>query len=100
DLTITVPVTFGELALGTTLSVPTLDGRVGVKVPAGTVDGRTLRVRGRGVSKRSGGAGDLLVQVKVSVPNQLDSAAKDALESYVRAEKESGFDPRADWAGA
>lgn len=100
DITITAPVTFGELALGTTLSVPTLDGRVGVKVPSGTMDGRTLRVRGRGVPKRSGGAGDLLVTVDVSVPNQLDSAAKDALESYVKAEKESGFDPRADWAGA
>ncbi len=100
NLTVTVPVTFGELALGATLSVPTLEGRVGVKVPAGTKDGRTLRVRGRGVPKRSGGAGDLLVTVRVAVPNQLDSAAKDALETYIKAEKESGFDPRADWAGA
>ncbi len=100
NLTITAPVTFGELALGTTLFVPTLDGKVGVKVPAGTKDGRTLRVRGRGVPKRSGGAGDLLVTVRVAVPNQLDSAAKDALETYIKAEKESGFDPRADWAGA
>lgn len=100
DLAITVPVTFGELALGTTLSVPTLDKRVGVKVPAGTMDGRTLRVRGRGVPKRSGGAGDLLVTVRVTVPNQLDSAARAALENYVKAEKDSGFDPRAQWAGA
>ncbi|WP_182346491.1 molecular chaperone DnaJ [Tomitella gaofuii] len=100
NLTVTAPVTFGELALGTTLHVPTLDSKVGVKVPAGTKDGRTLRVRGRGVPKRSGGAGDLLVTVRVAVPNQLDSAAKDALETYIKAEKESGFDPRADWAGA
>ena len=68
DLTVTVPVSFGELALGTTLSVPTLEGKVGVRVPKGTSDGRILRVRGRGVPKRSGGHGDLLVTVKVAVP--------------------------------
>ena len=55
DLTVTVPVSFSELALGTTLSVPTLEGKVGVRVPKGTADGRILRVRGRGVPKRSGG---------------------------------------------
>lgn len=68
DLTVTVPVSFTELALGSTLSVPTLDGTVGVRVPKGTADGRILRVRGRGVPKRSGGSGDLLVTVKVAVP--------------------------------
>ena len=81
DLTVTVPVSFTELALGTTLSVPTLDGKVGVRVPKGTADGRILRVRGRGVPKRSGGSGDLL------------------LEAYAAAERAGGFDPRAGWAG-
>lgn len=100
DLTVTVPVSYGELVLGTTLSVPTLEGRVGVKVPPGTVDGRTLRVRGRGVHKRGGGAGDLLVTVKVAVPQNLDEQATEALRTYLEAEKASGFDPRADWAGA
>ncbi|GBE63548.1 chaperone protein DnaJ 1 [Mycobacterium sp. MFM001] len=99
DLTVTIPVSFSELALGTTLSVPTLDGRVGVKVPKGTADGRILRVRGRGVPKRSGGNGDLLVTVKVAVPPNLDSSAKEALEAYAAAERASGFDPRAGWAG-
>ena len=75
DLTVTVPVSFTELALGTTLSVPTLDGKVGVRVPKGTADGRILRVRGRGVPKRSGGNGDLLVTVKVAVPPNLEGAA-------------------------
>ena len=79
DLTVAVPVSFTELALGTTLSVPTLDGKVGVKVPKGTADGRILRVRGRGVPKRDGGAGDLLVTVKVAVPPQLEGAALEAL---------------------
>ncbi|HZU47256.1 MAG TPA: molecular chaperone DnaJ [Mycobacterium sp.] len=99
DLTITVPVSFAELALGTTLSVPTLDGRVGVRVPKGTANGRILRVRGRGVPKRSGGSGDLLVTVQVAVPPNLDGAAKEALEAYAAAERASGFDPRAGWAG-
>jgi molecular chaperone DnaJ len=99
DLTVTVPVSFGELALGTTLSVPTLDGKVGVRVPKGTTDGRILRVRGRGVPKRSGGQGDLLVTVKVAVPPNLEGAAKEALEAYAVAERSSGFDPRAGWAG-
>ncbi|MFD4295042.1 molecular chaperone DnaJ [Rhodococcus sp. NPDC058532] len=100
DLTVIVPVSYGELVLGTTLSVPTLEGRVGVKVPAGTIDGRILRVRGRGVPKRSGGAGDLLVTVKVAVPTHLDEKATEALTAYLEAEKASGFDPRAGWAGA
>jgi molecular chaperone DnaJ len=99
DLTITIPVSFTELALGTTLSVPTLDSKVGVRVPKGTADGRILRVRGRGVPKRGGGNGDLLVTVKVSVPTNLDDAALNALEAYAGAERSSGFDPRAGWAG-
>lgn len=100
DLTVTVPVSFHELALGATLSVPTLEGKVGVRVPKGTSDGRILRVRGRGVPKRSGGHGDLLVTVKVAVPPDLEGEAQEALEAYAKAERASGFDPRAKWAGA
>jgi molecular chaperone DnaJ len=100
DLTVTVPVAFHELALGATLSVPTLEGKVGVRVPKGTSDGRILRVRGRGVPKRSGGHGDLLVTVKVAVPPNLEGEAQEALEAYAKAERASGFDPRAGWAGA
>ncbi len=100
DLTMTVPVSFTELALGATLSVPTLDGRVGVKLPPGTADGRTLRVRGRGVSMRDGVTGDLLVTVEVAVPPSLDETAAAALRTYAEAEKAAGFNPRARWAGA
>lgn len=100
DLTLVLPVSYSELVLGTTVSVPTLEGRVGVKVPPGTADGRTLRVRGRGVPKRGGGAGDLLVTVKVAVPQKLDDEAAEALRRYAEAEKVGGFDPRAGWAGA
>ncbi len=97
DLKVQLPVSISELVLGATVSVPTLDGSVGVKIPANTADGRTLRVRGRGVPKRSGGAGDLLVTVKVSVPPKLDDAAVEAMRRYAEAEKAGGFDPRAGW---
>ncbi|MBF6164084.1 molecular chaperone DnaJ [Streptomyces gardneri] len=100
DLTLVLPVSYSELVLGTTVSVPTLDGRVGVKVPPGTADGRILRVRGRGVPKRGGGAGDLLVTVKVAIPQKLDGDAVEALKRYQEVERLSGFDPRAGWAGA
>jgi molecular chaperone DnaJ len=79
DLTLTVPVSFAEAALGTTLTVPTLDGSVSLKVPAGTASGRTFRVRGRGVPARSA-VGDLLVTVEVAVPARLTPGAREAIE--------------------
>ncbi|MGW0036844.1 molecular chaperone DnaJ [Gordonia sp. NPDC003376] len=97
DLRVQLPVSISELVLGATVSVPTLDGSVGVKIPPNTTDGRTLRVRGRGVPKRAGGAGDLLVTVKVEVPRKLDDAAVDAMKAYAEAERAAGFDPRAGW---
>lgn len=97
DLKVQLPLSISEMVLGATVSVPTLDGSVGVKIPANTADGRTLRVRGRGVPKRSGGAGDLLVTVKVAVPPKLDDEAVEAMKKYAEAEKAAGFDPRAGW---
>ncbi len=85
NLTITVPVTFPEAALGTTITVPTLDGKVTLKVPPGTQSGRVLRVRGRGVpgtSGRNGGKpGDLMVRVEVLVPTKLSDEQRAAVES-------------------
>jgi len=81
DLALTVPVSYAEAALGTTIRVPTLTGAVSLKVPAGTPSGRTLRVRGRGAPKK-GGHGDLLVTVDVAVPAQLTDDAKEALDKY------------------
>jgi molecular chaperone DnaJ len=83
NLTVTVPVTFPEAALGTELRVPTLDGSVGVRVPPGTPSGRTFRVRGRGGPKRDGsGQGDLLVTVDVVVPQELSEEARKALADF------------------
>ncbi|MGR7024240.1 molecular chaperone DnaJ [Geodermatophilus sp. URMC 62] len=80
DLTLTVPITFPEAVLGTTLTVPTLEAPVTLKVPAGTASGRTLRVRGRGVPGR-GRSGDLLVTVEVSVPQRLSAEAERAVKT-------------------
>jgi molecular chaperone DnaJ len=90
NLTLTVPVRFDEAALGAEIKVPTLGGApVTLKIPPGTPNGRTFRVRGRGVTRRDGhGAGqrgDLLVTVEVHVPAVLDEKARAAVEAYREA---------------
>ncbi|SNR67118.1 molecular chaperone DnaJ [Haloechinothrix alba] len=92
NLTITVPVDFSELVLGGTLSVPTLDGKVSVKIPAGASSGKVLRVRGKGIAKRDGTVGDLLVTLQVNVPTSLSETARSALRTY--AEEMADHDPR------
>ena len=84
DLTMTVPISFPEATLGTSLRVPTLDGAVTLKVAPGTPSGRTLRVRGRGITTTKG-TGDLLVTVEVAVPSALPPDAREALEKYQAA---------------
>jgi molecular chaperone DnaJ len=90
DLTLTVPITFAEASLGTTLTVPTLDGTVSLKVPAGTASGRTLRVRGRGAPGK-GRSGDLLVTLEVAVPVRLTPAQRKVIENLA---EEMDEDPR------
>ncbi|AKK04090.1 molecular chaperone DnaJ [Corynebacterium epidermidicanis] len=99
DLEVTVPVSFTELALGDTITVPTLEAPVRVKVPAGTPSGRILRVRGRGITRSSGVKGDLLVKVEVHVPKDISAAEASALRTYAQAAKDAGYNPRAGWAG-
>jgi molecular chaperone DnaJ len=92
NLTITVPVTFAEAALGADVTVPTLDGgSVKVRIPPGTRSGRTFRVKGRGVATPKG-TGDLLVTVEVAVPARLSAAERKAVEALAAAAEES---PRA-----
>ncbi|WP_040167437.1 DnaJ C-terminal domain-containing protein [Microbacterium gorillae] len=94
NLRVTVPVTFTEAALGSTIEVPTLGGDpVKLKVAPGTPSGRVLRVKGRGV-KSSKGTGDLLAEVQVVVPSHLEGAAKEALERFAEAEPKEN--PRAE----
>jgi molecular chaperone DnaJ len=87
DLTLTVPITFAEAALGATVTVPTLGPPVTLKVPAGTKSGRTFRVRGKGVAGSP--AGDLLVTVEVSVPERLSDAEREAIEKLAAATLDS-----------
>ncbi len=89
NLTVSVPITFPEAVLGTIVSVPTLDGPVTVRVPAGTAPGTHLRVKGRGVAAGAGknGAkpGDLLVRIDVVVPKTLTDAQREAVEKLAAA---------------
>jgi molecular chaperone DnaJ len=85
DLTLVVPVSYPEAALGATISVPTLDGVVALKVPAGTKSGRTMRVKGKG-AEAAGGSGDLLVTVEVNVPTALSPAEREAIETLRAAQ--------------
>ena len=81
NLTLSVPVSFTEATLGTTLTVPTLDEPVTLRVPAGTPSGRTFRVKGRGVTGgKKSATGDLLVSVEVAVPAELSDEQRAAVE--------------------
>ncbi|WP_125037776.1 molecular chaperone DnaJ [Nocardioides sp. LS1] len=83
NLTLEVPVSFDEAALGADIKIPTLSGApVTLKIPAGTPNGRTFRVRGKGAPKADGTRGDLLATVEVVVPAVLDDAAREAIEAY------------------
>jgi len=93
NLTVTVPVTFTEAALGAEIRVPTHQGMpVNVRIPPGTPNGRTFRVRGKGVRRTDGTVGDLLVKVDVQVPPKLSDEAREALERFRDATKDE--DPR------
>jgi molecular chaperone DnaJ len=83
NLTLTVPISFDEAALGSEVRIPTLGGApVTLKVPAGTPNGRTFRVRGKGAPRADGTRGDLLATVEVQVPAVLDAGAREAVEAY------------------
>ena len=95
NVTVTVPITFSEAALGADVSVPTpRGGSVKVKLPSGTSNGRTFRVRGKGIRRKDGTNGDLLATVEVTVPQNLSSEARDALQGY--ADQTADHDPRKD----
>lgn len=97
DLLVDLPVSYPELVQGSQVSVPTLTGRVTVKVPAGSRDGQILRVRGRGIARKSG-TGDLKVTLRVATPPA--GMAEAELAAYDEALRAAGFDPRSGWAGS
>ncbi len=93
DLVLEVPVTYAEAALGASVEIPTPDGSVALKIPAGTESGKLLRVKGRGAPRLKGnGRGDLLARVRVTVPKKLTKAEREALEGYQKVSRENPRD--------
>ena len=97
DFVLELPVTFAEAAMGASVHIPTpTKGKVSLKVPAGSQDGRTLRVRGKGAPKLKGGAhGDLLARLRIVVPNKLSKDQRELMEQFARSQP----DPRAELFG-
>lgn len=80
DIWVDVPVTFPEAALGTTVTIPTLDGKVTLKIPAGAQSDQVFRIRGKGAAKLRGiGRGDMLARLKIVVPSKLSAQEKELL---------------------
>jgi molecular chaperone DnaJ len=82
DISVDLPVTYSEATLGAKIDVPTLDGSVTVKIPPGTENGKTLRVKSRGAPRSKSGQGDLLVKIQVEIPKKLSRKEKEALEKF------------------
>jgi molecular chaperone DnaJ len=92
-----VPISFADAALGGELEVPTLDGRVKLKIPEGTQTGKLFRLRGKGVAPvRGGGAGDLMCKVAVETPVNLNKRQRELLEEFRKSlEGDSSHSPKA-----
>ncbi len=92
DIHLELPVTLPEAVLGATVQVPTVHGKVSMKIPAGSNTGATLRLKGKGTRDRKGGAkGDQYVKLKVALPDKPDKELKDFIERWA---KTHDYDPR------
>ena len=80
DLIVDVPVSYADAALGASLEVPTPDGPISLKVPAGSQHGKLLKIKGRGAPKLTGGKGDLLARLRLDVPQKLSKQERELLE--------------------
>ena len=79
-----IPITFAEAALGATIEVPTSNGAVKMKIPAGTQSGQTFRLSGRGVKQAKGNTGDVFAKVKIAVPKDLQPRETELIEELAK----------------
>jgi DnaJ-class molecular chaperone len=93
DTEVEVKISPWEAALGTTLQVPTLDGRADIRVPPGVTSGQKLRLRSQGPNIRGGGRGDHFVKLKIASPRSLSAEERRLFEELQRVSK---FNPRSD----
>lgn len=84
DIYIDLPVTVGEAIRGADVDVPTIHGNVRMRIPAGTQAGRTMRLSGKGVKKKSGTAGDQYIRVQIVIPSEAPADAVEAIEKAYR----------------
>jgi curved DNA-binding protein len=91
DLTLEVPITPWEAALGAQIEIPTLEGRVSVRIPPGSRSGQRLRLAGKGLPRPQGGAGDLFAVLGITLPESLSERERKLFEQ-LRAV--SAFNPR------
>ena len=90
DIICEVPITFTHAALGAEIEVPTLEGKVKLKIPAGTQSHKILRLKGKGLARLgSYGRGDQLVRVIVEIPTKLSADQKDLLKRFAETDGDS-----------
>jgi len=87
DLVVDVPVSYADLALGASVEVPTPEGTISLKVPAGSQHGKLLKVKGRGAPRlKGGGKGDLLARLRLTVPEKLSKREREVLEELQKVQ--------------
>lgn len=89
DITLDLPISYGEATLGTQVEVPTADGKIKLKIPAGTQSGRTFRIKGKGAPRLKGkGHGDMLITARVSVPKSVSKEERETIEKLGELSKQ------------